>query len=326
MDNRLNNSSDFERNTPGIRYSNQDDSTVFSATFIDAITLKSIVGYLQSTNKEGNFTFGYDSIKYTQVIEKDSDGNISSQILNEMFIDPSWLVDYEYISEYPEYTVRIKLDKLKALLADIKGKCGVTIYKVEEDTTIFLQISGSESGIDNQSNIGHMQPTPFSSCDESSIDVYDFPPESRPTCTISSESFSRACTSFTRIDSTQIDVCGYANGFTIVAKVSAGEPGKVFRFGKVTDKELSESVHGSDHFDNNEFGIVIVDSDDEEIGMSNPKPMVSIGKKTLKSLAKVRNLASDQTIKFFMAPGLPIKIVASVGNYGVIRIYVRDAE
>lgn len=312
--------------TPDQRSFYHDDNASFMATFGDAYTFRNTIEYLNATNKEGTFVFARDHIGYIQGVEL-VDGKVQNPILNEITIDTSFLIEYHYDSTYPEIPVRFHIDTLRCITRDIQKKNTLCIYKVSGDDTIFLKTDGSESASDCQTNIGHLKPIKVAEALEFSADDY-YLPESDPNCTIMASAFTRACTSFPHINCDEVEIRGYRRGVTITAKIPNSTAGKAYRFGTVTDNELSEAVNHNDIPIPNQNGLILNIIDDIPVnsdGNNNDKtPTVRVPVGTLRSLSKINNLASNSSIKIFMEKGSPLKIIGCIGNYGIIRVYVRS--
>ena len=325
--NIINNSSDYLE-TPGDRNVYYDDSASFSATFGDGYTFRCMIEYLYASNKEGSFIFSDKFIKYIPGVDTDENRHVIIPVLNDVIIDTSWLVDYLYDSEYPEFRIRVKLETIRSITRDIQKKNSLCMYKLSGDSTIYFEIIGSESASDNQSNLSHLKPIRTLVNEEFSMDEYQYQPESEPNCTIMATAFSRACSSFSHITCDQVDIRGYPNGFTIVAKIPTETAGKAFRFGTVTDKELSLSVNDNVAESNNSGLVINLIDDEDDVSDYQPHkiPHVCIPTIVLKSLSKIGNLSSNSSIKIFMIEGSPLKIIAYIGNYGTIRIYVRNTN
>jgi hypothetical protein len=312
--------------TPGQRNVYYDENASFLATFGDAYSFRNLIEYLNVTNKEGTFVFSQHSIKYIQGVEM-VDDEIKNPVLNEVNIDTSFLIEYQYESAYPEFPVRVLIDTLRCITRDIQKKNILCIYKVPGDDTIYLKIDGSESASDSQTNIGHLKPIRVSETKEFSVDDYNRP-EIEPNCTIMASAFTRACTSFPHIGCDEVEIRGYMDGVTITAKIPNSTAGKAFRFGTVTDMELSEAVN-NDSFIPAQNGLVINIVDTitpiNNEGTNNAKtPTVKVPTGVMRSLSKINNLASNSSIKIFMETNLPLKIIGCIGNFGMIRVYVRS--
>ncbi len=312
--------------TPGQRNVYYDENASFLATFGDAYSFRNLIEYLNVTNKEGTFVFSEHSIKYIQGVEM-VDDEVKNPVLNEVDIDTSFLIEYQYESVYPEFPVRVLIDTMRCITRDIQKKNILCIYKVPGDDTIYLKIDGSESASDSQTNIGHLKPIRVSETKEFSVDDYTRP-ETDPNCTIMASAFTRACTSFPHIGCDEVEIRGYMDGVTITAKIPNSTAGKAFRFGTVTDAELSEAVN-NDNYIPAQNGLIIKIVDEitplNNEGINDVKtPTVKVPTGVMRSLSKVNNLASNSSIKIFMEKNLPLKIIGCIGNFGMIRVYVRS--
>lgn len=304
-----------------------DPATSFKATFGDAYTFRNLIEFIFTVSRAGTFIFTNEYIHFVQ--------SEAERILIDVVFSISDLIEYEYDSNSRETLVHIDIETMRSITRDIQKKDSLTIQKLPNDVNIFLEINGNSSGSDNQGNIGHMQPLRITNIPVYEIDNYSRP-ETTPNCTSLAYVFSKACTSLQHVGDQDIEIRGYHKGITFAATVHDSTAGKVYRFGTVTDDEMSDAVNSSSistyHTGNNSIIKIIDDFDSKAIHIDgNDKnkggvPVLHITSNILKSLAKINSLTSNGPIKIFVEKDLPMKLISYVGNYAIVRVYVRPNE
>lgn len=303
-----------------------DPNTSFRATFGEAYTFRNLIELIFSVSKTGTLIFTSDYIHFVQ-----SD---AERILIDVVFNPSDLIEYEYNSTSPEVLIHIDIEGMRSITRDIQKKDSLTIQKVPNDVTLFLEINGNSSGSDNQGNIGHLQPLRITNIPVYEIDNYSRS-ETSPNCTVLSSVFNKACTSLQHVGDQDIEIRGYNKGVTFIANVHDSTTGKVYRFGSITNEEMSDTINSSStttYQTSNESIINIIgdsDPDSKAVNINiNDKntSVIHITSAILKSLAKINSLTSNGPVKIFVEKNLPMKLISYVGNYAIVRVYVRPNE
>ena len=304
--------------TTGIREAMDDPNSSFTAVFGDAYTFRSLLEFINVTSSSGTFVFGKDYITYIQGAEP-------TTILNDFTVDPNDIIEYQYDSIYHEILVKLETNSIRSITRSVKKKDQLKICKVSGDESIYMEIVGGSSGTDDNANLGILRPIRVAEIKEYSVDDYERS-ESDPNCRVMTSSFCGACTSFQHIGERDVEIRGYQTGITISSSYEGSTAGKIFRFGRVSDEELAETsqstLNGINPIQgNNGNALIIVDDDNN---LDNKVPSLKISVATMKVLSKIGGLFTNGMVKIYLEKGRPMKLLVNVGEYGKLRIYVRE--
>ena len=295
-----------------------DRGAYFVAVFNDGYTFRNLIEYLKGTNIRGHFRFGKDVIRYIQ----DNDGHT---VLNEIEIDTSDLIEYEFESILPEIVIGIQIDMMRNITRAIGKKDSLRIYKVPNEDTIYLQIVGQTASIDDQANVGHIQPLQVKTITDYTIPDYQRA-ERDPNCTVTATEFSKMCSGMSNLKVQTVTTTGYLRGVNFKAGTPGQVSGKIYQYGRINERSKIITSLQTISFDQSKVikpeGPVAT----LKIRSSNEIDTLTIPIAIIKSLAKLNNLSTAGTIKIFMEDKNPLKLLCNIGNYGKLRVYIRSAE
>jgi len=264
----------------------EDKKILYLARFNDGATFKALIEYLKIALKEANLYFSKDNISL-----KHSDSTNVMAI--EVNIDTKEIGNYEFNSEKQE-CFGFDLKIISSITKHIGKKDSLILSKYENEIEVMIQKIkkiGSTSGISydtirNKVIEDHQI--------EGELPVY----EKKPICSILNSEFLDMCKAMDDKKYDRVEVAVYPNG--IVFEVNS-------------KNDISKKFH--------KFGDVgKYDSGEGEIRR------IRFGMNIMKSLSKLSNVSSgnNSNIQIFVENDFPLCICSKVGNYGSIRILIRD--
>ena len=288
-----------------------DPEASFVAEFSDGYSFRNMFEYLRVTNSHGTFIFKKDEICYMQ-------GDDNNTILNQIEILVHELPDYKFKSSTPEIVIGINIQDIRSITKTIGKKDSVILYKQPNSNDIQIQIVNSSRGTGRQ-NYSKVR------LQRREIPDYSLPDfqndEKHPNFTIPSADFSRTCTSISSVKCDKIIIHGYPRGTQFDAVMHGGVVQRYERMGSC--EMISGIVRDACILDENgnpgKRVKMVVKSD-------GPVPSVVVRTSTIKALSKLNNLSANGTIKFYMEPDNPIKIMSKIGTYGTLRVYIKSYE
>lgn len=290
-----------------------DSSTTFIITFVNAQSIKQLVEYLRLCGDMGDFYLNEEMIRFECL-------NSTSRIYNNALIDASFLTEYKISfgdeSEKVDYIyMRLDLDKLRDIIKGTKKKDSMVMYKMRDDNRVYIKVHNSGHGTKNTSWISPIYVT------ENIVPIGDFEYEndlSKPNCTIPMSEFCTVCSDLKSMGvSSTLTV--YKEGFKIVSNefTTNNDCGTFIKFGNIddskhlleTDSDLNKVIKSFD----NEYHIS--DSTDEIISLDIKSEMNGY-------LSKLNGIFPDGIIRIFAEPFMPILLICSIGDFGLLRTHI----
>ena len=297
-----------------------DSNSSFFATFMDGSTLRYLIEYLRLTTTEGTFIFGKDYITY----QKDDEDRT---IFNDVKLKTYELTDYEFSSSSEEIPVTINLAELRNKTRTVGKKEQMDIYRrPEEPGNFYIQVRAQEK-TGSEPVLYCMQ----MKSENINVEIYKLPEYARgkknPNCTVHQTDFTRICKSLVASKCSYAEFIGYDKGLTIKGMSSDGKIVLVKNYGKCkrstgTKTSTTESI--------------LPTSEKNRLKPQVPPPKLNVRDidevehfkidiSTIKTLAKVNGFCNNGTIKFYIEPGLPMKLCVPIGGFGKMSILVRNS-
>jgi hypothetical protein len=305
-----------------------DPAGSFYAEFSDGYTFRNLIEYIRLTNFDGVIRCYKNKIKYEQ-------SNDDETILNKFEIFTYQLTDYQISSRTNEVIIPINMVKFRNVTKNVGKKDRCSIYKASNETTLFVQIFNANSQTNGEAS-GlfpiETQDIPYNEYDDIKYDRE----KDQPNCTVYQAEFSKMCASMISVKSSYVTAHGTEKGIIFKGIKSDGTNAYIKDFGKVRpdqDKKMHFRLRAIDKSLAN-FGPI----ENMTIKTSNiPAPKLRIGEfgeiqrfsismTTMKGLAKLNNLSPMGTLKFYVEPGKPLRIICSIGGYGELTVYIRSYD
>lgn len=285
------------------RMDNRDDrddkNLLFIAELSDGYSFRNLVEYLKTTNSRGNFIFREDGIHYSQ-------SDSSNKVLNIVDIRACDLSYYRFFSAKPEIVIGINIPNFRTITKSIGKKDGARIYMYQNDPLLYIRILNQNTKMLNKNNVNIIRPQ---SVERAVYVVGEYKnPETSPNCTVPSIDFSKMCSAMNALRCSSVILQGYPKGVVFQAVLEGELIGRVDRFGDCNTDEMVPnftSTPVSDEFTKLQIGVEL---------------------STIKALTKLNNLSTNGTIKIYMEPDLPIKIICNIGTYGRLTIHLDDSS
>jgi hypothetical protein len=300
--------------------SEESKEYVFYAEFSDGYSFRNLVEYLKSTNNAGNFLFSSKGITYIQ-------NNTSNTLLNCVEIRSHDLTAYVYNSEEEQVDVGVNLANLRSITKSVGKKDSLRLYMIKGNPHLHISISSPNTKELNRNNISVIRPQKLEILDFN-LDTFNRM-ESNPNSTAPAIDFNKMCTAMNAIKCNHVAI--YAQDTTIVFKgmFDGDIVGRMDRFGiSRQQKHLQNTLPEISEISNTSKSLVTNFED-----MSPPQIVIlpkdyeyfiKVETSTIKALGKLNNLSPNGTIKMYMEYERPFKMIANVGSYGKLIIFLRD--
>jgi hypothetical protein len=266
-----------------------DTSSIFTANFLEGYIFRNLIDYLRNTNQTGTFIFSKDRISYKQLE--------SGKIINKIEIRCEDLAEYQYNTCNDKISVGLNLPDLMTILKNIGKRDSIKIFqRSSEPSMLYIQCINNlntDSTTENYS-IVRLHTT------NNGLSFTEPEYSSEPTVILQSIKFIKICKNFSSLKCDSISIIGKKKGLIIISISKGKILGRIERIGEFEDEIELEK------FENNpEFSIVKVNS------------------LLMKNLSKLGNLYQSQgIIKIFLEYGKPMKIVANIGSFGKISVFI----
>jgi len=313
-DNNNTDDENMEYYIENIQTTENDPSASFFSEITDGNSFKNLIEFLRLTNKKGNFR-----ITPTKIIYEQSDVDDKTSIINHVEIYASELACYEFKAKN-DFIIGVDISDIRVHTKGIGKKDSIRLYKNADDQFLYIQILSNNSRFLESENINMILPK---NGDVLNIEYCKYESnESNPDCKIIAASFSRLCSSMTALKSEYV-ILHCSPGEIIFDGVKPGNTSSKV----VTFKSPSGQIPYSRNDDDNLDKFVIPKKLPKiKIVSKTENKIVKLKIKSgiLKSLSKLNNLSVGGNLKFFYDVDKPLKIVCQIGNYGILRTYIKS--
>lgn len=232
--------------------------------------------------KKIDMYFSRDTIRFISVT-KDED---FIQVMIETFIDCNKLIGYEYFSNVDTTFVQFSTNILKTHLASISVKKSLIISNNSENDNYLFDIG--EGG--NLHEIPPIKGAGIINYDTPEYNRHVNNPNAKCTCV----RFKEICSVSSKGSHDYVSFIAFEDRIEILRGAITGE-----------------KVQGS--------GMMEIGADRED---QEPICIYKVKTSHIKGLTKIHNLAPNGIVSFYIEEDKPIKIVASLGLVGVIKVYI----
>ena len=284
-----------------ISLSYEGEFPLICAEFNDAYSFRNLIEYLNLTNDDGNFVFTPKEIYYSRE-------NDSRQVLNELVIRTHELTRYEYNATEDKVIRGVNLVQFKGSTKKI-GKKDIARIEIY-DSGICVKIigspknySGDDMDIIRTQRLNHQFYT-----------IEGYQEEDEPNFTESIQKFTGACTDQASCRDDFVTVVGLERGVIFEARQGGNLRASIKCLGQV-DESAGRS-HEKTSKGQGKIRI-IVKNKNEIVRHRIPRRIIA-------ALGKLTNICPNGTVKVYIQPDLPIKLVFHVSTYGKLTIYLRQ--
>lgn len=296
------------------------------AEFAEGYSVRGIIDYLKLTNVSGTFIFSKDSITYSQSDAKNS-------ILNNLEIRGFDLTPYTFSHDGP-IAYGVNMNNLKQTMAVIGKKDSVRLISFANQPFIFIQHLGQGGNESSKRNVSMIRVQTAETV-QMTVEGYRRP-ESDPNCTVRVQDFCKTCANIVRVKCDFVTIKGSTHGIRFQAMLDGNIAGSYYEFGsynrapfeedttniqlkRLTEYLASLSVEtaaaaaptGGD----TPIRLVIKEADDTTSH--------KIRSSHIKALSKLANSFKEGTVKLYMEPNLPLKLVFN-NTYCRLTVFLQE--
>lgn len=207
----------------------------------------------------------------------------------DIFFDPNKIGNYQYNSDKAREAFGFVLDHMKITTTTFGKKDSFKMWRDVGDDGVSIQKINQRLNNNCVLSRDHIVCKNIE-CDEE----YDLPEYTNPICTIPSNVFSEMCKSMAATKCSKVKLVGYGGGVI---------------FESVSENDISKRQYKFGQTDGPQVLSICV--------MTN----------TIKALSKVNNFGSeDSIVNIFIEEDRPVCISSKIGNFGNMRVLLRDVE
>lgn len=279
-----------------------NESVYIFIRILDGRSFKSLIDSVAQVNKTGVFIFNDKGFKYNKNDEE-------SHFMIDIEIIGSKLSAYSYISKRPEYIIELDNKTLKNNLSQMGTKDGIQITKDEKvDALCFRRIPpGSIGKIQEDETFSTMSIPRVSGITVTQAPEYIIS-ERSPTVFTNAKSLKNKMSPVLKSSPSTVSLVMNDYGVTIGGMNVERTFMAVTTFQSTKPRVSPESL--------SKLGLSVspvVEPDRVEVTF---KPSI------LKFLSKVGVYSGDDKLCFYLENSKPIKILSTIKNYGVLRVYL----
>ena len=291
-----------------------DSELLFSLEITIAYQFRNFMSYLRNVNKEGNFIFTPDYIKYTEVDDK-------KMSINDVYFDKNDLNRYIFNSK-GKVTVGVNLEEFENKTDGIGRRDGIRICLKKDKDSInqlwiyILRQNGNPTAS-------------FITVKNVAINEEECPIILRkePNVVTPIGNFIRIFKNIADIKSEYVVIQGYPNGILLQAYLNCKSNGTFEEIGETpimrSDNKIQmpdlKTIEGMNTKEKKRINIVI--KPEENI------PNVIVTSEVLKNISKISNISAPiANVKIYIEKDNPMKIVCPIGFFGQLTIYVQNNE
>lgn len=276
------------------------------AELTDAYSFRCLIEYLNLTNNDGNFVFTPKGIYYSRE-------NDSRQVLNELVIYGHELTKYEYNSDKDRVVSGLSMDRFKGATKKI-GKKDISRLSVFT-SGVCLQVIGSPKS----SSGDDMDVIMTQRLNHEFYTINGYQNEDEPNCTESMQKFTNACSDQASCKDDFVTIVGLERGLIMEARQGGNLRASIKCLGQI---EETVNIRSSNYSEK----ITRTSGKNLRIVVKHPNEIVRyrVPRRIIAALSKLTNISPNGTVKIYMQPKLPIKLVFHLSTYGKLSIYLRS--
>ena len=226
--------------------------------------------------------------------------NVETEIEIEELEDDEEIVDFtEETGVIDENYIRVmlNLDTFLCLIKTVKAKDGIRLIKKKGEGKIYIKVLRQGSESTDSLDVSFVEQAVVPLLTKYSYCEYE-KDETEPNCTIESSKIAQAVSSITAMSKSSI-MLNATDDTLIFVKRLMGRSGKIVCLGK-GGKRISQN-----------FDLI----KDAIFSMQIELPTLTI-------IGKLNGLTSQGTVRIFAEKNKPLKLLASIGDYGRIELYI----
>lgn len=274
--------------------------------FVDAYSFRCLIEYLNLTNDDGNLIFTPKGIYYSRE-------NDSKQILNEIVINGHELTRYEYNSDKDKVVSGLNMVQFKGSTKKI-GKKDIARLSVFNSGACLQVIGSPKMSSDDDMDLIRTQ-----RLNHEYYTINGYQEEDEPNFTESMQKFTSACSDQASCKDDLVTVIGLERGIVMEARQGGNLRACIKCLGRVEETTTIRSNSYSEKIarTSGKSLRIVVKYPNEIVRYRIPRRIVS-------ALSKLTNISPNGTVKVYMQPSLPIKLVFHISSYGKLTIYLRS--
>jgi len=286
----------------------EDKNARFFATFIDGSSFRYLIEYLRLTSLDGTFVFTKDYITYQK---QDDD----KTIFNDVTIRTYELTNYHFSSTNSEIVATVNLSDLRNKTRTVGKKDQLDIFRNEDEpSNFYIQVRSQEKSSGDNAVFYCM------SMKSQNINIYKLEEYSRgktnPNCTVYQPDFSKLCKALVANKCGYAEFIGYKKGIVIKGYSSENKIIMIKEYGKC---DMSAN-------NNNSFNATDANKSAPKLNIRDVHEIerFKIPIDNIKALSKINGFGANSTLKIYIEPNAPLKIVTPIGSYGELKILLKS--
>lgn len=292
---------------------------VFCLQVDDGYSFRNTVNYLKATNIEGHFSFSREGITYEQT-------DASGVLFNEIVLRKSDVQIYIYDSD-DEMKVGVSLVDLHDITRKITKKDGLIIYRKKsalesDDERYLIWFKIVPVNRTARSNTLYLKEKMFDDCNYEQIkyarSIND------PNFNFNLSEFSKMCKNLSAIKCDTICIQGFKDEILLKAETEGKGSGHVERIGlssNNTNKDLKDIIAYIP-----EVKLEDQPPSGEVVKLKIGRTVITeihVPRSIIKGLTQMNNICAGGTIKFYLEPNMPIRLICPIGHYGTLTVHLR---
>ncbi len=292
-----------------------NENVSFCITFVNAQAFKNLIEYLRLCGKVGDFYLSNRMIRIECL-------NTKLFVYSIAIIDTTFLTQYCLETAEPVEDIiflRIDLSKMRDIVKNAKKKDAIMIYKKLDDELIYVKVHSSKSG--STKGTSWIRPEQITKKINPHGDFeYEFN-ESTPNCTISINEFCASCSDFKAMGCNG-NITVFNHGLSLFSTSSgSNNVGTAYEFGFIDNNFNDIVLNDVSNISNNvhDLNFVVNENVDKIVE-------IEIRSELSSCLSKLSGVFPDGVIRIFAEPKMPIKLICSVGDFGLLKTHIMDGS
>lgn len=151
--------------------------------------------------------------------------------------------------------------------------------------------------------------------------------EKYPNCTVPTADFARMCTAMSSVKCDIVTIRGLPKGAIFEAMMPGGIVGRIERFGNCDN--YTQTVVAPDQVSATDKPNITIPTAPRPkliIRTTIEESIIRLKTSTIKSLTKLNNLSATGTVKIYLEPRAPLKLLCKIGTYGTLKVLIRSYD
>lgn len=296
--------------------------------FSDGYSFRTILDYFKQTNVDGVFVFERNRITYSR-----SDAH--NTVLNNLEIRACDLTHYRFNYDAP-IAYGVNMANLKQTMAVVGKKDGVRLFSFPNQPYLFIQhlSAGNDEVSRRNASVVRIQ-----SITPECITVTGYRrSEDDPNCTVRVQDFCKTCANIARIKCDFVTIKGSHDGVHFQGMLDGNITGSYYEFGSYTKGPFEEDSKNMKLRVLAEYlATLSLEATEESAPTSldtgvklvfkEPNDLNTIKVKSghIKALSKLINSFKEGTVKMYMEPGCPFKLIFN-NAYCRLEVFLQEGK